>query len=201
LPLPLDAKKWSINSCCCKHICTGCAYTNFVRRDPHNCLLVASRHVMCCACCGKAEGDKITDDEIKLKLCTACNLVKYCSVECQKNHWPQHEKACKKKAAEIREDRLFTQPDESYPGECPICCLPLPIDVTKRSLNSCCCKYICDGCEYANKKREKEQRLKLRCPYCREQLPVTDEDIDKNYTKRAKANSSNGREVLSSVGH
>src|SRR6056300_1603248 len=94
-----------------------------------------------CASCGKA-----AVNNVKLKLCTACKLVKYCSVECQKNHRPQHKKACKKRMAEIRDDRLFTQPDETYLGECPICCIPLPLDASKYGLYSCCCKLICIGC-------------------------------------------------------
>src|SRR5210317_1376516 len=98
-----------------------------------------------CASCGK-----VAVDDVKLKKC-ACNLVKYCSVGCQKNHRPQHKKACKKRMAEIRDDRLFTQPEESHLGECPICCLPLSLDPNKFSLNSCCCKHTCDGCDYANK--------------------------------------------------
>ena len=44
-----------------------------------------------CASCGKA-----AVDDVKLKKC-ACNLVKYCSVACQKDHRPQHKKICKKK--------------------------------------------------------------------------------------------------------
>ena len=135
-----------------------------------------------CASCGKA-----AVDEIKLKKC-ACNLVKYCTVDCQKYHRPQHKKACKKRMAEIRDDHLFTQPDESHLGECSICCLPLPLDINKWSVNSCCCKPICDGCSHANKRREWEQGLDQKCPYCRESVPKTDEEIDKNYMKRAKAN-------------
>ena len=83
--------------------------------------------MMCCASCGKAEVDNV-----KLKMCTACKLVKYCSVDCQKNHRPQHKKACKKRAAEIKDDRLFTQPDGNQFGECPICCLPLPLIILNR---------------------------------------------------------------------
>ncbi len=139
--------------------------------------------VMCCASCGKAEVD-----DVKLKICTACKLVKYCSVECQKNHRPQHKKACKKRAAEVRDDHLFKQPDESYLGECPICCLPLPLDITKFMVNSCCCKRICKGCSHANKKREIEQGLEHKCPYCREPVPTTDEEGVQNEMKRAKAN-------------
>jgi tetratricopeptide (TPR) repeat protein len=145
----------------------------------------AAEAMMCCANCGKAE-----IDNIKLKICTACKLVKYCSVDCQKNHRKQHKKACKKRAIEIHDDRLFRQPDESYLGECPICCLPLPLgqDISKWGLNSCCCKRICAGCEYANDKREDEAGLEHRCPYCREPVPKTQEEVDKNLMKRVKAN-------------
>jgi tetratricopeptide (TPR) repeat protein len=139
--------------------------------------------MMCCASCGKA-----AVDEIKLKNCV-CNLVKYCSVDCQKNHRPRHKKTCKKRLAEIRDDRLFTQPDESHLGECPICCLPLPLDYNKWRINPCCCKRICLGCDYANKLREKEQGMEHhRCPYCREPLPNTDAEMVQNFMKRAKAN-------------
>ena len=41
--------------------------------------------------------------------------------------------------------QLFTQPDISYHGECPICFLPLPIDESKSTMMSCCSKYICNG--------------------------------------------------------
>lgn len=33
----------------------------------------------------------------KLKKCTACRQIGYCDAECQKKHWPQHKKQCKKK--------------------------------------------------------------------------------------------------------
>ena len=49
-----------------------------------------------CASCGKA-----VVDDVKLKICTACKLVKYCSVDCQKNHRSKHKKSCKKRATEI----------------------------------------------------------------------------------------------------
>jgi tetratricopeptide (TPR) repeat protein len=139
-----------------------------------------------CANCGKA-----AVDEVKLKICTACKLVKYCSVVCQKNHRKQHKKACKKRAAEIRDDKLFTLPDESHLGECPICCLPVPLDTTKSVINSCCCKRICDGCDCVNMRREKEQGLEHKCPYCREAVPETVEEAEKILMKRAKANDPN----------
>jgi len=139
--------------------------------------------MMSCACCGKAEVD-----DIKLKICTACKLVKYCSVNCQKNHRSQHKKACKKRAAEIRDARLFTQPDESHLGECPLCCLPIPLDKRKSTINTCCSKLFCNGCVYANKLREWELNLEPACPFCRETLPKSEEESKKINMKRVKVN-------------
>jgi hypothetical protein len=70
----------------------------------------------CCASCGKAE----VDDDIKLKDCDDCDLVKYCSDKCQKDHLTEHEKACKERAAELRDEILFRQPQSSHRGDCPI---------------------------------------------------------------------------------
>ena len=106
--------------------------------------------MLCCASCGVAGGD-----DIKLKECTACHLVKYCSVTCQRDHRPQHKKECMRRAAELHDEILFKQPESTHFGDCPICCLPLPMDPSKYILNSCCSKYVCDGCDYANKKRER----------------------------------------------
>ena len=138
--------------------------------------------LMCCASCGKAEVD-----EVKLKKC-ACGLVKYCSVDCQKNHREQHKKECKKRMAELRDGDLFTQPDENYLGECPLCCLPLPIDPAKSTFMGCCSKTICNGCNLANKKREHEAGLEVRCAFCREPLPKTEEEADQRVMKRIKKN-------------
>lgn len=135
-----------------------------------------------CASCGKA-----AVDDVKLKKC-ACDIVKYCSVDCQKNHRPQHKKACKKQLAQIRDDKLFTQNEISHLGECPICCLPLPLGRGKSTINACCSQRICQGCAHANEKREVEQGLEPRCAYCREVVPITDEEIESNSKKRFKAN-------------
>jgi tetratricopeptide (TPR) repeat protein len=136
-----------------------------------------------CANCGK-----VAVDEVKLKKCGACELVKCCSVDCQKSHRPQHKKACKKRMAELRDDHLFTQPEESHLGECPICCLPNPLDLSKSTVMTCCSKRICDGCDYANDLREEEQGLEQICPYCREPVPKTEEEVNQNYMNRVKAN-------------
>ena len=135
-----------------------------------------------CASCGKA-----AVDDVKLKICTACKLVKYCSVECQKNHRPQHKKACKKRAAEIRDDALFTQPAISHLGECPICFLPLPLDV--QTLMPCCSKSICDGCLFANVMSNITDKIKAgSCMLCREQPTWSKNDYTERVKKRAEAN-------------
>ena len=43
-----------------------------------------------------------------MKTCTACRLVKYCGVDCQKAHRGQHKKACKQRAAELKDQRLHS---------------------------------------------------------------------------------------------
>ena len=100
-----------------------------------------------CAACGIAEGD-----DIKLKNCTACYLVKYCGIKCQKDHRKQHKRACKKRAAELRDKLLFKQPESTHLGDCPICCIPLSLDMKKSTMYSCCSKFVCDGCVDANKR-------------------------------------------------
>jgi hypothetical protein len=32
----------------------------------------------------------------KLKLCSGCSLISYCSQACQKNHWSEHKDYCKR---------------------------------------------------------------------------------------------------------
>ena len=100
---------------------------------------------LCCASCGIAE-----NDDVKLKNCAACYLVRYCSVNCQKNHRPKHKRDCKKCAAELRDELFFKQPESSCLGDCPICLIPLSLDQTKSVMTGCCSKQICRGCSSAN---------------------------------------------------
>lgn len=46
----------------------------------------------CCASCGRAEGEA---GVAKLKSCSSCHAVRYCSRECQKAHWRAHKAHCK----------------------------------------------------------------------------------------------------------
>jgi len=138
---------------------------------------------MCCASCGIAEVDAI-----KLKECATCDLVLYCSEECQENHTSQHKEACKKRAAELRDELLFKQPESNHWGDCPICCLPLPLDTTTSTIQTCCSKEICDGCFHANYMREWVERLKNKCPFCRQLASSTKKEADRKTMKRIEVN-------------
>ena len=93
-----------------------------------------------------------------------------------------------RKLKSIRDKELFKQPESSHMGDCPICCIPLSLDLSKSVLSDCCSKIICDGCDYANYwKREKKQKISS-CPFCRELTPDTDEGYDKQRMKRVEAN-------------
>ena len=139
----------------------------------------------CCASCGI-----VRDDDVKLMQCDGCDLVRYCSDDCQRDHKSEHEEACKKRAVELRlrDELLFMQPESTHLGDCPLCCLPLPLDVTKSTLMKCCSKLICNGCFHANIERETRMRLRHVCPFCREALPKTHEESFKQNMERMEAN-------------
>ncbi|EJK45207.1 hypothetical protein THAOC_36187, partial [Thalassiosira oceanica] len=75
-------------------------------RTPHtmSCVPVADGGAEVCANCGKQGSDIV-----KLKNCTACRLVKYCGVDCQRAHRKQHKRACKQRAAELKDEQLYSQ--------------------------------------------------------------------------------------------
>jgi hypothetical protein len=137
----------------------------------------------CCASCGTTECD-----EIELKKCNACKSVRYCGVECQKNHRPKHKRVCKKRAAELRDELLFKQPEGTHPGDCPICMIPLPLELKKSTMTSCCSKVICIGCAHANVMRQIQQSLIETCPFCRKPVPTTEEEAEGYAMKRIEAN-------------
>ena len=113
--------------------------------------------MLCCANCGKGE-----DESFHLKECTACKMVKYCNRDCQVAHRSQHKKTCKKRAAELHDEKLFKQPPPS--DDCPICMLPLPAIGSGWRYKSCCGKDICSVCIHAMQIRDGGVGL---CPFCR----------------------------------
>ena len=143
--------------------------------------------VMCCASCGRAEVD-----DVELKDCDGgCDLVKYCSDKCQDNNREQHEEECKQRKTELRDKDLFTMPEGRQHGDCPICCLPLPIDPSNKStfFMSCCSQIICGGCNHAHRKCDIEAGLRHRCAFCREPAPKSKEEANKRIMKRIKENN------------
>jgi len=133
-----------------------------------------------CASCGIAEVDNI-----KLEECGGCDLVKYCGDKCKEDHLELHGEQCKRRAKDLRNKKLFRQPDSTHDGECPICFLPMPLDLTKTTYHHCCSKTICNGCDYANGISNKQKN----CPFCREPLPDGDQkEYERRRMKRVKAN-------------
>jgi len=129
-----------------------------------------------CANCGKKDGTGV-----KLKKCTSCHLVKYCSVNCQKAHRKQHKKACKKRAAELEDEELYGRGLERPEGySCPICTLPIPLRMEEHSVYEICCmKRICKGCQWATGKRGMND-----CAFCR--TPTAENDEEKLALVRAR---------------
>jgi len=142
-----------------------------------------------CANCGKGE-----ENCSKLQKCGACLSVKYCSRECQATHRPQHKKACKKRAAELYDEKLFADPPPRE--ECPICMLPLPISKGESFFKVCCGKTICKGCirgifqEAIDRgKLEMSQQL---CPFCRKPFASTAEEELERTENLIKLNNAYG---------
>ena len=143
-----------------------------------------------CANCGQEGGGGV-----KLKNCTACLLVKYCGVDCQKAHRKQHKKACKMRAAELKDEQLYSQGHARPEGDfCPICTLPIPITMNDHSSTyTCCMKRICDGCVFAA-----EERGMSDCPFCR--TPMPDDDADKLAMIQARVEKKDP-EAINHLGH
>ena len=128
--------------------------------------------VTICAACGKSGDD--------LKACTACKMVKYCNRDCQVAHRQQHKNACKVRAAEIYDEKLFQEPPHGE--ECPICCRVT--DGEHDAYMACCGKNICIGCALASA----EQTDDDLCPFCREPNPCSSEDVKKRLERRVELN-------------
>ena len=121
-----------------------------------------------CASCGKADAN--------LKACTACMLVKYCGVDCQVAHRAAHKKACREKARELFDQKLYAQPPKRE--ECPICMITLPCSDADSVYMSCCGKFICIGCRFCLPREY--------CPFCNTATPRSDEEDIKSLSDRAE---------------
>ena len=135
-----------------------------------------------CANCGKEGKD---DGVVKLKNCTACFLVKYCSVDCQRIHRRLHKKACKERAAELKDEKLYGQGHERAEADfCPLCLLAVPFPTSNNSTSySCCTKMVCKGCCLAADSRG----LSGSCPFCRTPSPKSKKEAHEMTQKRADA--------------
>jgi len=171
---------------------------------------------VCCANCGEEKGGA------SLKACKSCMIVKYCNVNCQRNHWPKHKKVCKLRAAEILcDEALFKDPPPKE--DCPICFLPLPtrliccVSLPPATISSvpiydfamaneelaaeateeyytCCGKYICEGCIHSLRKSGNN----WTCPFCKSEIDKTDEDEVEDLMKRVEVNDAGAMYVLGS---
>ena len=136
--------------------------------------------VSVCANCGKGE-----EESGKLKTCTACKLVKYCNRECQIAHRLQHKKECRKRVAELNDERLFKQP--SPDEDCPICFILLPTLRTGYRYMSCCGKTICSGCMHAPVYDDQGNEVdNEKCPFCRTPWPEAEELIERDKERMEK---------------
>ena len=137
-----------------------------------------------CANCGKEGGGD------SMNTCNKCDLVKYCNVACKKKHRPKHKKKCEKRAAELFDEKLFQEPPP--PEDCPICFLPLPLNVDQVTFFSCCGKDICNGCIYAMRKTG-GKNMKL-CPFCKApptRLPEEEVESIKKLMEKGHADAFN----------
>lgn len=140
-----------------------------------------------CAC---AECGKVGDDH---KLCSSCKSVKYCSRQCQLKSWPSHKEECKKQSAKLQEGALFKPPPPQ--PDCPICMLPLPIDISQCQYQVCCSSYLCTGCIQAHWMVQDE----LDCPFCREVATHDDREYIKRLEKRAAVNDAEAIQFLAGL--
>ena len=171
--------------------------------------------VVCCSDCGGVAGEGAS-----LKACKSCWLVKYCNVNCQKNHWPKHKKECKERAAEIHDEALFKDPPPKE--DCPICFLPMPerllscMTLPPATISSvpiadyakanevlagkaaetnyeCCGKTICGGCVYSFRESGNNEK----CPFCKaNRKGITAEEAVEQLMKLVEVNDAGAMCVL-----
>ena len=170
--------------------------------------------ISCCAECGEEGG-------ASLKVCKACMQIRYCNAKCQRNHWSNHKKDCKRRAAELRDKALFKDPPDKE--DCPICFLPMTknlvhcVSLPPATISSvpiydyaeanealvgkameiyypCCGKTICKGCVHSFHVTGNIGK----CPFCNSYRgSSTDEEMNEEIMRRVEANDPNSIYMLS----
>lgn len=144
----------------------------------------------CAACGGEGAGG--------LKTCGKCGGARYCGRECQVAHWPAHKGDCKKRAAELLDDKLFNNIPPR--DDCPVCIMPMPIDGTQTTYQPCCGKVICAGCSHAVDLKmatpvAKAGRVSVGvsppCAFCRSTRPKSIKEMDERLDRRMSLNDAN----------
>ena len=131
-----------------------------------------------CASCGK-EGN--SDD---MNTCNKCKSVKYCNAACKKKHRSKHKKACNRRVAELHDEALFKQPPLLH-EDCPIFFLQMPTLLSGSRYMGCCGKVICNGCFFANAKRDDNKHKQL-CAFCRTPISPSNEETMKRVNRRVE---------------
>ncbi len=67
----------------------------------------------------------------------------------------------------VHDDILFTRPESSHLGDCPVCFLPMPTNHRSLVVHPCCCKLVCNGCVYSYGKNKGGLSHPLGCLFCR----------------------------------
>src|SRR6056300_525522 len=136
-----------------------------------------------CASCGAVDEIKFPIGGMSVTLANSfeCHM-NINGSECREDHEEQHDEECNELREELHDKTLFTQPDISHRGKCPICLLPLPLDRSKYMFHTCCYEIICTGCNHANRSNGGRN-----CPLCQEPA-VSEEEDDKRLVIGVKAN-------------
>jgi hypothetical protein len=123
----------------------------------------------CCASCGIAG--------IVLNECDGCDLVIYCNDACRELH-------------ELRDESLFKQPESSHLGDCPICCLPLPLDLMKTSTMTCCSKIFVTAVFTPMTLFFRAEKMNLfpSCPFCRTPVAKSEQETNERRKIRSETN-------------
>ena len=146
-----------------------------------------------CAACGKS------GEDIDLKSCRACKMVKYCNRDCQIAHRSEHKKECRQRAWEIQngynvdnvadnlkkvsisDDVLFKEPPAKE--DCAICMLPVPytrgLCGIQYTYHPCCGKLVCTGCTHASTWAMGRGDMKNCCIFCRAKDLSEEEELSR----------------------